>query len=99
MKKIYLSKMLAFLIFLWRATNAFAKELVAEATVLYGSGNQRLNHILNRLAIGVTTEWNGSFSLAASDANVLVPLLRGERTRLRFSPFIQFTHLEFRSLN
>ena len=91
--------MLAFLIFLLRSTNALAQKLVAKATLLYEPGNQRLRHILNRLAMVVTAEWSGRFSLAASDANVLVPVLTNEKTRLRFSPFSQFTHLEFRSLN
>src|SRR5687767_11188207 len=102
MKKIYPRKMLDPLIFLLRLITAFAKKHAAEVKVSDESGNQlsSLKHILNCVAVAITTEWIANFSLTAKPAEILVPsLTKNGKAGLRFSSFIQFTHLEFRSLN
>ena len=102
MKKIYPSKMFGPVIFLLRSITAFAKKHAAEAKVSDESGDQLASRkpILNCVAVGVTTERNANFLLTANPANILVPSLTDDgKAGFRCSPFIQFTHLEFRSLN
>ena len=87
MKKIYLSKIRWAVVFLLRSTTAWAKKNAAKEEVLDESGNRRpsLKLILNRVEVGITNERNTNFSLTAKPVHIW--------------PFIQFTHLEFRSLN
>jgi hypothetical protein len=102
MKKIYSSKIRWAVVFLLRSITACAKKHAAEAKVLDESGNRRpsLKHILNCVKVGITTERNANFSLTAKPVHILVPSRTEDgKAGLRFSPFIQFTHLEFRSLN
>lgn len=102
MKKIYLSKIRWAVIFLLRSITAWAKKQAAKAEVLDESGNRRpsLKHILNFVEVGITTERNENFSLKAKPVHIVVPSrTENGKSGLRIWPFIQFTHLEFRSLN
>jgi hypothetical protein len=101
MKKIYASKIRWAVIFLLRSITACAKKH-AEEEVLDESGNRRtsLKHILSCVEFGITANLNANFSLTAKPVHILVPSRTGDgQTGLRFPPLIQFTHLEFRSLN
>lgn len=87
--------MRAAVVFLLRSITASAKKVLDE------SGNRRpsLKHILNCVQVGIT-ERNADFSLTAKPVHLLVSSRTEDgKAGLRFSPFIQFTHLEFRSLN
>jgi hypothetical protein len=102
MKKIYASRIRWAVIFLLRSITAFAKKHAADEEVFDESGNRRTNlkHILNCVEFGITTKWNANFSLTAKPIHILIPSRTEDgQTGLRFPPFIQFTHLEFRSLN
>jgi hypothetical protein len=102
MKKIYPRKVVGPVILLLRSITAFAKKHAAEAQASHESGNQlpNLKHILNYVAVGITTERIANFSLTAKPAEILVPSLTANgKAVLCFTSFIQFTHLESRSLN
>lgn len=102
MKKIYASKIRWAVIFLLRSITARAKKHAAKAEVLDESGNRStsLKHILNCVEFGITTKWNATFSLTAKPVLILVTSRTADgQTGFHFPPSIQFTHLEFRSLN
>ena len=102
MKKIYPRKVLGPVIFLLRSITAFTKKHAPEAKASHETGNQlpSLKHILNCVAVGITTERIANFSLTAKPADILVPpFTENGKAVLRFASFIQFTHLESRSLN
>jgi|SRR5687768_10498633 len=94
MKKIYPSKMLRPVIFLSRSITAFAKKHAAEAKVSDESGKQlrSLKHILNCVAVGITTERIANFLLTAKPADILVPSLQ-KMERPGYA-----SHLSFNSL-
>jgi hypothetical protein len=94
MKKIYASKIRWAVIFLLRSLTARAKK--------HESGNRStsLKHILNCVEFSITTKRNANFSLTAKPVHILVTSRTVDgQTGFHFPPFIQFTHLEFRSLN